>query len=559
MSRISYQTCPSPIAPSIRHNTKQMPTPRYILCRCLDLSLTLSFYQPGTIARLSDDVLLNIFCHYVDTSPRYWPRLVHICRKWRRIVFACQEDLHLRLYCAPGTPVMKTLHCWPALPIVIEYGGSLSLELDSPAPADEVNIISALKQSHRVSSISLTLTTSLLDKLYAIKRPFLELEDLILLSRESMPLTLPSTFLWGPRLRRLRLTKIAFKFPALLQLLYSSTNLVDLQLHGAEGPWYFSMEELADALSGMAQLRSLSLRFPSTINYISPYPLSDRQIVLPALTRLHFRGISESMERLVRRIDAPRLWDIKITLFDVLFLDLSRLGKFIDRTGKHNSHHQACILSSDRAISISLTQPGTPTCLKLQLLCEPLSEQLLSALLRILLNFSALFLRVEDLRISAILRPSPADDGQWLKLLNSFTGIKWLHLDGYWSTDIIGAIQNADSRGQTVLAALHKLYLPHTGLRHAPLSEATVTFMTSRWRSGHPIGVEYERLRHTGIGRRGPGTSLCTVPLPLPPNLSETGRFSRSVAIYHGMFCKLAANQPYHFSVGPVPPYSAHD
>ena len=142
--------------------------------------------------------------------------------------------------------------------------------LDPPAPEDEDNIMAALKQSDRVSSISLTVTTSLLDKLYAIERPFSELEDLVLLSRDSVQLTLPSTFRWGPRLRRLHLTRIAF--PALLQLLHSSRNLVDLQLHEVLNPWYFSPEALTNALSGMAQLQSLSLHFSLYHQSRFPYP-----------------------------------------------------------------------------------------------------------------------------------------------------------------------------------------------------------------------------------------------------------------------------------------------
>jgi hypothetical protein len=172
-------------------------------------------------------VLLNIFCYHLDSSPRSWPRLAHICRKWRRIIFASQQALHLRLFCAPGTPVLKTLDCWPALPIVMEYGGSLAL--GPLSPEDEANVIAALEQSHRVRSISLTITTSLQHKLYVIERPFWELEDLILLSRDSVPPTLPSAFLWCPRLRRLHLTRIAF--PPLVQLLHFSRDIVDLQLH----------------------------------------------------------------------------------------------------------------------------------------------------------------------------------------------------------------------------------------------------------------------------------------------------------------------------------------
>ena len=84
---------------------------------------------------------------------------MHICRKWRRIVFASQRALQLRLLFTHGTPVLKTLDCWPTLSIVVQYGGSPAL--DPPAPEDEDDIMAALKQSDRVRSISLTVTSSL--------------------------------------------------------------------------------------------------------------------------------------------------------------------------------------------------------------------------------------------------------------------------------------------------------------------------------------------------------------------------------------------------------------
>ena len=385
----------------------------------------------------------------------------------------------------------------------MEYGGSLAL--DPPSPEDELNLAAALKLSDRVSSISLTVTTSLLEKLYAIRRPFLELEELILLSRDSVPLTLPNSFQCGPQLRRLHLTRISF--PTLLRLLYSSRNLVDLRLHEALNSWYFTMEELTDALSGMAQLQSLSLHFPPNTDYISPPPPPYRRVVLPALTRLSFRGPAKYLERLVLRIDAPRLGDIQVTLFDKSVIDLSRLGEFIDRIGMHMSYHQAHILSSEHAISITLMRPGAPTYLKLRLLGEQ-SEQL-SVVFRILPHFSAYFLNVEDLHIGlSTVRPSNQDtpcNGRWLELIALFTSVKWLHLDGNGSTNIARAIQRADtgSRHLTVLPALHKLYLPQPRPRRATLSKAVLSFITSRWRSGHFIAVEYEHLCHL---RRGPGT-----------------------------------------------------
>jgi hypothetical protein len=483
--------------------------PRYIFRRFLSLSLTFKLsYRTGTIGRLSDAVLLKIFRYCLHKSPRFWLRLVHVCRKWRYIVFASQQALHLRLFCAPGTPVLKTLNCWPPFSIVMAYGGPLAL--DPPAPEDEVNIIAALKQSARVRSISLTVTTSLLVKLklYAIESPFLELDDLILLSRNSVPLTLPSTFLWGSRLRRLHLTRI--DIPGLLQLLHSSRNLEDLQLHEALNPWYFSIEELTDALSGLAQLRSL--HFTSTIDHVPPPSRTDRRVILPALTRLKFRGSIKTLERLILRIDTPRLEDIQVTVLKDWDFDFSRLGKFVDGIEIHKSYHQARILSSEHAISISLTQPGAPTCLKVRFLVR--RDLQLVAINGVISGISALLLNVEDLCISAT--QALTEEGgyynnyRWLEFLNSFPGVKWLHLDVYDSTDIVCALQLQDTSFRRKTP--YKLYLPQPGLRHAPLSDTIVSLMISRWRSGYPIWVEYERL-YPISKLHGRGASLCTVSL----------------------------------------------
>ena len=458
---------------------------------------------------LSDKVLLNIFRYYLDAFPRFWPTLIHICRKWRHIVFTSQQALNIRLFCSSGTPVSKALHCWPGLPIVMEYGGSLGL--DYPTLEDEYNIIAALKQSNRVSSISLTVTTSLQYMLYAVKRPLLELEDLTLLSQDNMLRTLPSTFLWGPHLRRLHLTSI--DIPSLLQLLYSSRNLEDLHLHNALDPHYFPIEELADALSGLAQLQSLSLYFISTTRYhltqdLTPL-LRDQLIVLPALTHLNLRGTASQLEPLVDRIDGPRLGDIQVTLIDGSILNPSKLGEFIDRIEIRNSLRQARILSSERAISISLTQPGVPTCFDLRSVDESISNQLYAMSKHILPSFSALLPNVEDLRISATQVSRSFNDEQWLDVLYLFPCVKWLHLD-LNSTKIVHALQGIHWRTKTtVLPTLYKLYLPQPRSRHAPLSEALGSFITSRWRSGCPIWVEYERSCCRNDSR-GTGTSLCT-------------------------------------------------
>jgi hypothetical protein len=403
--------------------------------------------------------------------------------------------------------VLNPLDFWP-VPIVVQYGGSPALY--PPAPEDEDNIMAALMQSDRVSSINLTITSSLLEKLSAIEKPFSELEDLVLLSRDSLQLTLPSTFRWGPRLRRLHLTSIACS--TLPHLLHSSGSLVDLQLHEGLYPWHFSPETLTDALSGMAQLRSISLHFLSTTIRLAPPPPSGELVVLPVLAGLTFRGNTEYLEGLVARIDAPCLRDIEVTFFDEFIFDLSKLSEFIDRIEMHKSHLRAHILLSERAVCLSLIQPGAPTCLKLQVFCERLSEQLFP-MARICIGFSAVLLNVEDLRISATRRSIWGDvmGYQWLMLIELFTGVKWLHIAENISTNIVRTFQLPDRRLNLntvtpVLPALHKLYIPQPETRHAPLPEAVVSFITSRRLFGHHIGVEYERLGHWHINElRGSG------------------------------------------------------
>jgi hypothetical protein len=387
------------------------------------------------------------------------------------------------------------LDCWPTLRVVVQFTGSLAL--DQQTPEDEDGIMAALKQSARVSSISLSVTSSLLGKFYEIERPFSELENLVLVSRDSVRLTLPNTIQWGSQLHRLHLTRINLFPTTLFQLLYSSRNLVDLQLHEVLDPLYFPPDNFTNVLSRMPQLLSLSLHFLSTTNYRAPSP-SRVRAVLPVLTRLAFRGITGYLECLVARINAPRLGDIEVTFFNefTFDLDLSQLSEFIDRIGVHKSYCRAYILSSERVISISLIRPGAATCLKFHLVCEPLRGQLCS-MARICSRLSAFLFDVVDLHIRAT-RPSRWEDRlhneRWLEPIKSFAGVNRLNVSGNLSINIVRALELADSRRETVLPALHKLYIPQPGPGHEPLMEAVESFMISRRLSGHPIAMEYEQL-----------------------------------------------------------------
>jgi hypothetical protein len=73
---------------------------------------------------LPDDVLLEIFDFYMvmtrdptdiedrtdwKTMIEAWQLLVHVCRRWRSVVFGSPRRLNLQLYCTAETPARDTL------------------------------------------------------------------------------------------------------------------------------------------------------------------------------------------------------------------------------------------------------------------------------------------------------------------------------------------------------------------------------------------------------------------------------------------------------------------
>jgi hypothetical protein len=445
--------------------------------------------QQVMIEMLSDDVLLNIFHHFLHASPQLWYMLTHICQKWRQIIFESPLGLRLRLHCTYGTPVTKTLGYWPLFPLVVNYG-----EIHRPpAPEDEDNIMAALEHTDRVRSISFTISSSLLKKLSTISKPFLELEELVLLSKDDSQLTLPSTFWWGHRLRTLHSTRIAF--PSLPQLLLPSQNLVDIQLDEIPRVGYFPPEAFANALCGMTQLQALSLHFlscPPRRDYLSLPPSPGDRILLPALTHFKYRGASKYLDCLVARINAPRLGDIGITFFSQPTLEASQLGLFIRRIESWRASSRVDVLSSRGAISITFTQPeALNTRLALQVSCEQLDWQLFS-MSQICDHFSSLLISVENLGVKtegSSNVPDDMDDEEWLRLIRAFRGVKDFHVASPLATDISRALRLADETHEIVLPNLRNLHVQPPVSTTEPLWESVESFVTKREHSGLPVRV----------------------------------------------------------------------
>jgi hypothetical protein len=443
------------------------------------------------IEMLSADVLLKIFHHYLYASPQTWPTLTHVCRGWRQIVFRYPLGLDLRLYCTYGTPVQKTLECWSPFPLVVKYGGLP--ELDPPAFEDDDNIVASLKQSGRVSSISLTVTSSLNEKLPAITEPLSGLEGLVLRSRYNVQLTLPSAFRWGSRLRILHSTRVAI--PSLPHLLSPCQDLADLQLHEIPSSGYFSPEAFANALSSATHLRILSLHFlsfPSRRTFLALPLLTAERIVLPALTCFKYRGISKYLDSFVARIDAPRLGDIDITFFSQPTMNASELGRFIQRTEMPIPISRAEIQISVHAISLTFPNQSIGSPFRLQIPCGQLDWQL-SSMAQTCKQFSPFLFHVEDLRIGSTHSPH-VEDGmaseQWLELIHAFGGAKDVSVDvaGADVTDILCALRpaNGSHTAETVFPALHNLRINADMRVGMPLWDAAESFLASRQLSGRP-------------------------------------------------------------------------
>ena len=150
-----------------------------------------------------DDVLLEIFDFYVvryqdldsieivSSDQISWQSLVHVCRRWRDVVFASPRRLNLQLCCTTRTPARATLDVWPALPLLIQ--GDVS-------ESSVNNVIATLEHSDRIHQINLDFDTTLqVEKLWtAIQVPFPELAVLRLsFVGLSIGPVLPDLFLGG--------------------------------------------------------------------------------------------------------------------------------------------------------------------------------------------------------------------------------------------------------------------------------------------------------------------------------------------------------------------------
>ena len=468
-------------------------------------------YPRVIIDMLPDNVLLETFEFYLgkedavginyDHNYDEWQTLVHVCRRWRCIVFASPRRLDLKLYCSRQRSVnSKTLDIWPAFPIVI-------FAEDMESKEDVANVIATLGHHNRVCKIYYLngqFQDSFLKEFAAIGQPFPALTSLELVSFQGQNVPVfPDSFLGGcaPRLRSLHLDGIPY--PSIGKLLSSATNLVRLSLCRIPHSGYVSSETIVPFLSTLSRLESLALGFQHPrpwAHRASRHPPPLTRVFLPILTFLDFRGDIEYLEDILSKIETPILNQSYFYFFNQLVFDTPLLGHFIHRTKTFMTIHTACVEFSSLAVWVTFLgreemSKNYRKALHLEISCKQMDWQL-SALAQVLDSFLSSLPTLDRLEIGVYHEDwrDEIEVTQWREFLHLFTSVTKVNLESKDSVQLGAPAHHkrARRRGTKRLSAL-----PNPSSTEYPwrswgsLEEAIKQFIASRKLYGHPVTVYY--------------------------------------------------------------------
>ncbi|KAF8263062.1 hypothetical protein EI94DRAFT_1741925 [Lactarius quietus] len=469
------------------------------------------YFPLTTINTLPNEVLLEVFDQYrsIRTSNRtgsqgWWYTLVHICRRWRHLVFASSIRLNLQLRCTFGTPVDDMLNHSPPFPLVLDYGPRI---LKTWTAEDELGLLLASQYLPRVTEIMLSAPELTLAKLTTSMTEMAPRLETLILHSQTSEIVLPKQFLEGgaPQLRRLILTGAALS--PLPPLLSSATSLVSLVLERIPSSAYFSPDSLATLISAMPHLQVLSIGFLSTI----PRPgfrgervlprVQAARTELPALTQLIYRGVSAYIEALLSRIRSPRIEDVDISLFNQLTLDLPRTCTFLrELDSLRPTRARIDFAEASAHLTISSPQPTASPDIFLSISCARLDFQV-SATAQLCAVLSATLEPAEELVLgfhsSAMLEEwrQEIDTGLWWALLAPFRNVGTLRVHVALVDDVDRALRLSPA-DQPLLPELRELVLLH-GSDQTALKSATAAFsgfIDERDSAGHPVKVHSQDL-----------------------------------------------------------------
>ena len=472
-----------------------------------------------TIETIPDEALLEIFSIYLEGASKAdradsvedWRTLVHVCQRWRRVVFASPRRLNLKLVCNSKRPVKELLGIWPALPIVIhdcQFGGRPWLTIENVD-----RIIAALGHRDRVCQINLfdSIPHSLLEQITGMmQESFPALTHLFLVSKAEIgPAPVLSDSFLGesaPRLRELTLNGLPF--PALPKLLLSTNDLVELCLWDIPYSGYISPEAIVPSLSSLTHLYKFALCYDS---YQSrPDASSQRlpsltRVDLPSLVELDFHGANEYLEDLVTRINAPLLHDLRISVFDHPPFDITQLKQFVGRIEHFGVFYRAYVKLYHEACFIRFENTEHLTSLEFHILCPELQGQVVS-LEQVCRPFSSSILLSTKRLEFEVCHPVldrwgdylGSAPGLWVLLLRPFTALKDLYISEELAIRLLHELrgespESGESSGneessEDLLPALQSIFVER-GPSFGDAQAAIGPFAAAWQDSGHPVAV----------------------------------------------------------------------
>jgi hypothetical protein len=478
--------------------------------------------QHAKIETLPDEILLEIFdwvrlpqaaraptefeCNICDHLVLYpssrsssnwcswkWVQLVHVCRRWRSLVFASPRRLNLLLiytYSRKARVMKKALATWPTLPIALWYPCHFGTE-PFLIRKDQNNLSSALQYPNRIREIDLCLTRSKVGAQLLTSFPALECLRLESRSPIGSPPTLPAGFLGSsaPKLRHIHLIDVAF--PTFPLLLSSARDLVSLCLVSRSAD--ISPETLSISLSTTTRLKSLLIDFHRFVSNIFS-KTGNAPAILPALTEFYFAGDSAYLEDLLSRIDSPVLE----RLFKPSAFGARRLSQF---TYSPNSprymptpSHWSILLLEDRIFFVNQFDP-TPKRNRFRFTLQITSGEIDSrgTLPRFIKRLSSLHSNVQRLDIKSFLPLSPwlhpdeMDSSIWVNFFCRLKSVTRLEVAGVFVQIIESVLEQLpEEMGQRLLPSLNDL---HVGKCQTP--EPFKNFANARSSSGFPLTVHY--------------------------------------------------------------------
>ena len=456
-----------------------------------------------TINHLPDELLIEIFdlhrdppdneLNYQRQWSAEWFKLIHVCKRWRAVVFASSSRLDLCFVLTPRNGGhMKTIMSrhFPPLPIIINFPYNYTAK-------DMGRVVAALKRPDRIRGIAFTGSTGTddLSKLFKVALPSLESLELCCHGK----LKISAAFLKGSNLKMRTLKLSGITLPSISRLLLSAPALTCLSLEilgidASVGP--SSVTSLLSHLQGLPCLLSLDLKINSYGNPDIDYLAQPKEIVqLLKLTSFSYYGHSAYFNILAAWFASPSLQEVYIGTNDKSLPNLPHLPRFIDDIGEHY-HTVKVFLDIDRSgflfslFSRSECVSDRPSpCFRFSSTSFPESMmQTDSAFLEKLTGIQELYVITDDRSENFI---------PWRRFFLQFSSIKALRLEGTTQQrSLVAAIllQEHEESNRALLPALEEIELSvgrrsiYEDQRVSELA-AFEPFMSARQQGGSPVKI----------------------------------------------------------------------